>query len=139
MTNAAKGKEGSVWKDLAIALLCLAIILGYLFRESFDPAKVLFSNDAPLGLISSKAGVDASAYDGIVTGYWHDLNWIGMEMPSVLPGLSWGMFQIFGAPVTNAKFHTPLSLLYLGFCAWFLFRTLGFSQMVCILGALAAA
>jgi hypothetical protein len=49
------------------------------------------------------------------------------------------MFQIFGTPVINAKFHTPLSLLYLGFCAWFLFRTLGFSQVVCVLGALAAA
>lgn len=136
MTNTKTAS--SPLKDWAVAMLCLALVLGFLFRESFDDRKVLFSNDAPLGLISSKAGVDASTFDGIVTGYWHDLNWIGIEMPSVLPGLSWGMFQIFRTPINNAKFHVPLSLLYLGFCAWLLFRTLGFRQVVCVIGALAA-
>lgn len=121
-------------------MLCLVVVLGFLFRQSFDSEKVLFSNDAPLGLISSKAGVSASTFEGIVSGFWQDLNWIGIEMPSVLPGLSWGIFQIIGAnPVANAKFHVPLSFLFLGFAAWLLFRTLGFRPVVCVIGALAAA
>jgi hypothetical protein len=132
--------EGSWLKNWAVAMLCLAVVLGFLFRQSFTPEKVLFSNDAPLGLISSKAGVSASTFEGIVSGFWQDLNWIGIEMPSVLPGLSWGIFQVIGAnPVANAKFHVPLSFLFLGFAAWLLFRALGFRPVVCVLGALAAA
>jgi hypothetical protein len=138
MTKAMRA--GSVWKDWGVAMLCLAVVLGYLFRQSFESEKVLFSNDAPLGLVSSKAGVSASTFEGIVSGFWQDLNWIGIEMPSVLPGLSWGIFQIIGAnPVANAKFYAPLSFLFLGFCAWLLFRTLGFRNVVCVIGALAAA
>ncbi len=131
--------EGPGWKQAAAAMLCLAVVLGFLFRDSFQADQVLFSNDAPLGLISSRAGVEASTFEGIVSGFWQDLNWIGIEMPSVLPGLSWGMFQLFGGPVANAKFHVPLSFFFLGFSAWFLFRTLGFKPAVCAIGALAAA
>jgi hypothetical protein len=138
MTNATKA--GSVWKQWGAAMLCLATVLAFIFHQSFEADKVLFSNDAPLGLISSKAGVSASTFEGIVSGFWQDLNWIGIEMPSVLPGLSWGIFQVIGAsPVANAKLHVPLSFLFLGFAAWLLFRTLGFRQVVCVIGALAAA
>src|SRR4051812_13952965 len=139
MKKTLTGGAGSAWKNWAMALLCLGLVLGFLFRQSFDERMVLFSNDAPLGLISSNAGVTASTWEGIVSGFWQDLNWIGIEMPSVMPGLSWGMFQIFGTPVVNAKFHAPLSLFFMGFCAWFFFRTLGFRSVVCILGGIAAA
>src|SRR5688572_4615747 len=135
-----KMTAGSVWKQWAAAMLCQAVVLGFLFRQSFEADKVLFSNDAPLGLISSKAGVEASKFEGIVSGFWQDLNWIGIEMPSVLPGLSWAIFQLVGAdPVSTAKFYTPISFLFLGFAAWLLFRTLGFGPVVCVIGGLAAA
>lgn len=139
MTTGTSGETGSAWKNWAVAMFCLAAILAFLFRDSFVSSKVLFSNDAPLGLISSDAAKDASTFEGIVTGFWYDLSWIGIELPSVLPGLSWAEFQIFGSPVINGKLYVPVSLMYLGFCAWFLFRTLGFRQAVCVIGALAAA
>jgi hypothetical protein len=132
-------KAGSAWTEFLIAMVVIGAVLGFLFRESFTPEKVLFSNDAPLGLISSKAAYEASTFNGIVTGFWQDLNWIGIEMPSVLPGLSWAMYQVFGGPVANAKFHVPLSFLFLGLAAWGLFRTLGFRPAVCVIGGLAAA
>src|ERR1041384_985866 len=111
-------RAGSVWKDWGVAMVCVGIVLAFLFRQSFQPEKVLFSNDAPLGLISSKAGVTASTLNGIVTGFWQDLNWVGIEMASVLPGLSWGFFQLFGSDaVINAKFLVPVSFLFLGFAA----------------------
>lgn len=137
MISASRGRPA--WKEFGVALVCLAIVLGFLFRKSFEPEQILFSNDAPLGLISSKAANAASSFNGIVTGFWQDLNWIGIEEPSVLPGLSWAMYQVFGGPVMNAKFHVPFSFLFLGLAAWGLFRMLGFRSSVCVIGGLAAA
>src|SRR5690349_4247658 len=117
MTTGTGPKTDSAWKNAAVALLCLAVVLAFLFRESFSPSKILFSNDAPLGILSTHAAASASTLDGLSTGFWADLNWIGIEFPSVLPGLSWGMFQIFGTPLINSKFHVPVSIMYLGFCA----------------------
>ena len=121
-------------------MLCLLVVLGFLFRESFDADKVLFSNDAPLGLISSQAGRDASSLLGLKEGFWQDLNWIGIENPSVLLGPSCATHLVLGSDaVRTAKFATPVAFLFLGFAAWLLFRTLGFRQVVCVIGALAAA
>lgn len=126
-------------RDLLLLLALLAAVLFFLFSKSFSPDLVLFSNDAPLGLIRSQAGADASTFDGLFTGYWSDLNWIGIEPPSVLPDLSFGVYQIFGGAVANAKFYVPVSLLFLGFAAWFFFRQLGFGQSACVIAGLAAA
>src|SRR5687767_1012100 len=100
----AAAAGGSVWKNFAVALLCIGVALGVLFRKSFQDEMVLFSNDAPLGLISSKAGGAASTIEGIFTGYWQDNVWVGIEQPSILPGLSFGVYQLFRDPVVNAKF-----------------------------------
>lgn len=127
------------WKDLLVLLAVLAVVLGALFSKSFKPEMVLFSNDAPLGLVNAESGQQASTVKGLFTGYWQDLNWLGIEQPSVLPGLSFGMYLLFGDPVTNAKWYAPLALFFLGFCAWFFFRQLGFRNGVCIIGGLAAA
>lgn len=129
----------SVWKELGLALLILLAVFGALFSKSFKPEMVLFSNDAPLGLVSAQSGRQASTVEGLFTGYWQDLNWLGIENPSVLPGLSFGLYLLFGDPVTNAKFYCPLALVFLGFSAWFFFRQCGFRNGVCILGGLAAA
>jgi hypothetical protein len=42
-------------------------------------------------------------------------------------------------PILAAKFIVPISLLALGLSAWLMFRQLGFSPAVCLLGGLAAA
>jgi hypothetical protein len=135
-----KTTAGSVWKQWGAAMLCLVVVLGFLFRQSFDSEKVLFANDAPLGAISSKAGRDASTLLGLKEGFWQDLNWIGIENPSVLLGPSWVTHLVLGGePVRTAKFAVPVAFLFLGFAAWLLFRTLGFRPTVCVIGALAAA
>src|SRR5688572_17295964 len=139
-----KTTAGSVWKQWAAAMLCLAVVLGFLFRQSFESEKVLFSNDAPLGLISSKAGRDANSDP--MGGYWNDLNWIGNEMPMAV-NVSWLIYNVLFAPfstedmtpIWNAKLLVPVSFLVLGISAFLLFRTFGFSHSVCVIGALAAA
>ena len=68
--------SGHWWK--AIILMSLPLLI--LFRHGFIPEMVLFSNDGPLGVISASAG----ALPGAFFGYWHDLNWVGMEKYTVL-------------------------------------------------------
>jgi len=124
---------------LALAAGVLAALLAFLFAKSFRPEMVLFSNDAPLGLIAAASGQQASTTGGLFTGYWQDLNWLGIEQPAILPGLSFGLYLIFQDPVVNAKFYGPASLFILGLSAWLFFRQLGFRQSVCVLGGIAAA
>ena len=56
-----------------MALVCLAGLLAYVFRSSFDPALLLFANDAPFGVISAQADIAWTNF----LGYWQDLNWLG--------------------------------------------------------------
>ena len=141
MPNASDESKSSWWKDALLVLGCLLLVLGFLFRESFDKEKVVFANDAPLGAIQSHA------YDERVGGwsYWQDLNWVGGEFPSAMPNFTKGFFELSlllggkDGAVLFAKWYQPISLVLLGFCAWLFFRSLRFSQPVCLLGALAAA
>ena len=154
MSNPSGESKSPWWKDALLVLGCLLLVLGFLFRESFETEKVVFANDAPLGAIQSHA------FDEKVGGwsYWHDLNWVGGEMPSAMPNFTKGFFELclllgekpvdskgqadlqaLTGPVLFAKFYQPVSLGLLGFCAWLFFRSLKFSQPVCILGGLALA
>ncbi|SVC98661.1 uncharacterized protein METZ01_LOCUS351515, partial [marine metagenome] len=116
-------------------------VLGFLFRESFEKEKVVFANDAPLGAIQ------AHAFDEREEGwsYWQDLNWVGGEFPSAMPNFTKAFFELSlllggkDGAVFFAKWYQPVSLVLLGFCAWLFFRSLRFSQPVCVLGALATA
>lgn len=128
-----------VLKPLAWVLLALALVFGFIFARSFSSDYVLFSNDAPLGLISAESSQQASTVPGLLTGFWQDLQWLGVEQPSILPSLSFWLYQVWRDPVLNAKFYAPVSLAFLGFCAWLFFRQLGFRNSVCVFGALAAA
>lgn len=124
------------------ALAILAFPLLWLFHKSFAADQVLFSNDGPLGLLVAEAQEGYSSFKGV----WLSLNWLGMQQPSALPDISQTIYRLLGpslfgdaGSVYFAKFYAPLSLLILGGCAWFYFRTLGFAWAVCILGGLAAA
>jgi hypothetical protein len=128
-----------VARDFVLLVAVLVCAIAALFYRSFSPELVLFSNDGPLGLVSAQSGQAASTISGLFTGYWQDLNWLGIEEPSVLPSFSWLFYLVFGNPVVNAKFYAPVSLIFLGFCAWLFFRQLGFRNSVCVLGGLAAA
>ena len=153
MSNPSGESKSPWWKDALLVLGCLLLVLGFLFRESFESGKVVFANDAPLGAIQSHAFDEKHGWN-----YWHDLNWVGGEFPSAMPNFTKGFFDLclllgespvdakgqadllaLTGPVLFAKFYQPVSLVLLGFCAWLFFRSLKFSQPVCILGALAMA
>ena len=128
------------WKDALLTLGCLLLVLGFLFRDSFDPDKVVFANDAPLGAIQAHAHDEKYGWS-----YWQDLNWVGGELPSAMPNFTKAFFELCllaggdNGAVLFAKWYQPLSLVVLGFCAWLFFRSLKFRQPVCLLGGLAAA
>ena len=113
----------------------LIVVTLFLFWDSFDPALILFSNDGPLGSIST----DAIEMPGTFSGYWHDLNWLGYEQPSASPGIYMALGLLLQKSVLYLKWCTPICLVILGLSAWFFFRTLGFRNLACTIGAVAAA
>lgn len=115
-------------------MLILALPLAVLFHSGFQSELALFSNDGPLGVISSQA----ASLPGTFFGYWDDLNWVGREKPSSAPNFSQLLGGLVGT-VVYSKIGAPLSLLLLGFAGWLLFRQLGFQSTVCVLGAIAFA
>ena len=115
--------------------LVLIVVTLFLFWDSFDPALILFSNDGPLGSIST----DAIEMPGTFSGYWHDLNWLGYEQPSASPGIYMALGLLLQKSVLYLKWCTPICLVFLGLSAWFFFRTLGFRNLACTIGAVAAA
>lgn len=128
---ARDSKPVSWWQ----VLLILALPLAVLFYSSFQSELVLFSNDGPLGVISSQA----ASLPGTFFGYWDDLNWVGQEKPSAAPNFSQLLGSIVNDTVVYSKISAPLSLLLLGFAGWLLFRQLRFRSAVCVLGAIAFA
>ena len=122
-------------KPFAGAAGVLIVVTLFLFWDSLDPALVLFSNDGPLGSIST----DAIEMPGTFSGYWHDLNWLGYEQPSASPGIYMALGLLLQKSVLYLKWCTPICLVILGLSAWFFFRTLGFRNLACTIGAAAAA
>lgn len=124
----------SVSKKSVCFFFCLTAILAAIFHSSLSPSQTLFSNDSPLGILSSEA---LRLPEGF-SGYWLDLNWLGAWAPSAVPGFSFLWFWLCG-PLIFGKTYAPVSLLLLGCAAWIFFRQLRFSPMVSALGGLAAA
>lgn len=121
-------------KNIVIFSLCLLVVLGFLFRWCFHPDYIHFSNDGPLGLTSA-------AYNqppGNFTGIWSDLNWLGHNSGRASLGITNGLHWLLGS-VWFAKVFAPFTLLFPGFCAWFLFRQLGLGNLAAMVGGLAAA
>ena len=122
-------------KPFAGAALVLVVVTLFLFWDSTKSAMILFSNDGPLGSIST----DAIEMPGTFSGYWHDLNWLGYEQPSASPGIYMALGLLLQKSVLYLKWCTPICLVILGLAAWFFFRTLGFRNLACTIGAAAAA
>ncbi len=108
--------------------------MSVLFFNSFRAEQTLFSNDGPLGAITSEQG---STPDGFA-GAWIDLNWVGYRQPSASPNITSLLSLLFG-PLFFSKFYVPCALLILGLSAWTLLRQLGFKSIVCVLGGFAIA
>ena len=122
-------------KPFAGAALVLVVVTLFLFWDSTKSAMILFSNDGPLGSIST----DAIKMPGTFSGYWHDLNWLGYEQPSASPGIYMALGLLLQKSVLYLKWCTPICLVILGLSAWFFFRTLSFRNLACTIGAVAAA
>ena len=122
-------------KPLGGVATLLIIVTLFLFWDSTKPAMTLFSNDGPLGSISS----NAIKMPGTFFGYWHDLNWLGYEQPSASPGIYMTLGLLLQNSVLYLKWCTPICLIILGLSAWFFFRTLGLRNLACTIGAIAAA
>src|SRR5262245_5062963 len=121
------------FSSFLLCLLLLVVVMLILFGSSFAPGNVVFSNDAPFGLMTTAADTGGSNFKG----YWQYLNWIGINQPAGMPDLSNLLIATLG-PVGYAKFHTPIGLLFLGLCAWWFCGRLGFPPGVRVLTALAA-
>lgn len=124
----------SFWKTLALGTAVLGLLLAVVFRQSFSPEQVVFSNDGPLGVISAQADNPTGGF----SGFWQPLNWLGNQGPNSLPTVSQALFLVTG-PIGFSKFYAPFSILLLGFAAMTLFYRLGFQPFVCVLGGIAAA
>ena len=101
------------WKGFLPSMTVLVVILGFLFRDSFKPGFAHAANDGPLGLLMSKSlGVPEA-----LTGYWMDLNWVGMNGSTAPSSVTYLILWVLG-PVGFAKFYPPITLLLLGASAW---------------------
>jgi hypothetical protein len=122
---------------LAIMLLVLALVLGWLFRESFRPEMALFANDGPLGLAAADMYQDPLNPRSLLQ-IWADLNWVGMYGGSNPLPFTTGLFALLDAR-NYVSWAPALACLFLGFCVWLFFRAIGLPVAVAGLGAMAAA
>jgi len=114
-------------------LLLLVAVLALLFRNGLLPGHTVFSNDGPLGTLSSHS----HAVPYTFTGGWQDLNTLGYRESGALPNITYLMLWLLG-PVLFSKLYAPVALLILGLGAWCFFRQLRFQPVACVAGALAA-
>ncbi len=120
-------------RQLVFVALLLVLLLSLLFREGLLPGRTVFSNDGPLGAISSQATRLPSGF----FGYWQDLNWLGAAGPSASPTFS-NTLALVSGPLVFSKIFAPFTLLFLGLSAWLCFRQWKLSPLACILGGIAA-
>ena len=116
------------------SVLILAVVLIFLFRRSFLPDYVHFSNDGPLGQQNTGSAHLPEAFFGT----WQDNNDIGNGGGAWSLGLA-ALFRWAVGPLGYAKFLAPFALFILGLGAWSLFRQLKLTPLAATLATLAAA
>jgi len=114
----------------AAGLAALVVAFGALFWDDFHPDRVLFSNDGPYGAMEA----DHANPWKTLTGYWHDLNWLGYNAPATTPGIT-TFLRLITSTLTFSKLYAPFSLLFVGWAAWVWARQMRWSPWV---GALLA-
>lgn len=115
----------------------LALVLGWLFRDSFNGDLALFANDGPLGLVKAAQYRDLLNPRGPLQ-MWADLNWVGMYGGTNPLPFTTALFLLL-EPRDFVSFAPPLMCLWLGVCVWLCFRALRFHPAVAALGGVAAA
>src|SRR5437899_2800735 len=96
--NATKpGGSGFLLYVILLALLLLA-----LFGKALLPEETLFSNDGPLGAMVAHHNETPTS----LSGYWQDLNWMGMRYPTPPPTISTAL-RLVTSPVLFSKIFYP--------------------------------
>lgn len=126
--NSRAGFSGSRTLATSLGFLTLIIAFGALFWDNLLPDRVLFSNDAPYGAMEA----DHARPWKILTGYWHDLNWLGYSAPAATPGVT-TLLRLLTSPLTFSKVYAPFSLLFVGWAAWVWARQMRWSPWVAVL------
>jgi hypothetical protein len=112
------------------AVLGAALLV--LFYQGLKPGMALFANDGSLGAMSTAA----NRLPGRFTGTWNCQSFLGIEAPAAAPSLTMILSTLL-SPAIYLKIYGPLSLFFVGFCAWVFFRQLEFNAMVCIAAGVA--
>jgi hypothetical protein len=133
MRGAKAGNAPDQTRPWLLFAAILAGALAVLFYQSFEPGQVLFANDGSLGAMKALS----NRLPGRFTGTWQCLSWLGIEAPAASPGLS-AILATIVSPEIYLKIYAPLTLFFVGFCAWVFFRQLELAPMVCVLGGVAA-
>lgn len=121
-------------KAFGLCALLLFLVLSVLFWRAYLPEYTVFSNDGPLGAMVATQ----NRLPTIIVGMWMDLNWLGNPYPSPGPMLS-TLLRLVTTPLFCSKILCQFSLFVAGLCAWFCFRQYRFSNITCVLVALATA
>lgn len=135
--NSRRDTTAGGWKTLyplARFNLLLFLVLAVLFSGGWGSGYLVFSNDAPLGALSAEYHDIATS----LTGTWADLNWLGLNGGMQSVSIT-NLLLLLLKPVVFSKVFAPIALLLVGNGARFLFRRLGFSELVGSVAGLAAA
>ncbi|HEY3855309.1 MAG TPA: hypothetical protein VGO67_13030 [Verrucomicrobiae bacterium] len=124
-----KRPSGLFW----LVLLLLLGTFSVLCHQGFLPYEVFWANDSALGAMKNSS----AQLPGMFTGYWSDFWWIGGAVPSTSPSLSSLLASVL-SPEHYLKVYAPLTMVFMGCCAWFFFRQLRFAPWVCVVGGLGA-
>lgn len=119
-------------KELLVYVGIVAVILLFLFKESFSDGKVLFSSDGPLSTL-------VTAHNQIPEGFsgkWQDINKIGKPAGAAPINVTWMLLWIL-KPELFAKFYIPTTLAILGLSIWCFGRSFKLKPIVCGLAGLA--
>ena len=98
MSKPTSASPDKFWKGFWPSIAVLAVVLGFLFRESFKTDFVHSANDGPLGLLMSKS----LAVPAVLTGYWVDLSWVGVNGSTAPSSLTYLLLWLLG-PVGPAQ------------------------------------
>src|SRR5208283_1724001 len=130
LSNSARPSRAGIG---AMFLLLFAVLSVCLYGD-YVPDNIMFSNDGPLGRLTSQC----HRLPDRLTGCWEDLNLLGFRNWGTAPSISHGL-QYLLKPFLFSKLYAPAALLILGLGAWCFFRQSGLAPAACLLGGLAAA
>jgi hypothetical protein len=133
-TGRDKSENGGWLNHAGVHLAVMALVMAFLFLDSFKAGFVTFSNDSPLG---GQIAQWDYLFDNL-SGGWQPLNWFGNEAIANRPTVSIMAGIVTQSAIVYQKFFTPFALWLLGACAYFCFRQLGFRSPVCFIAGMAA-